>query len=135
MSVATKPKPTLGYLPDDRPPVGAMISLGFQQVLTMFPATVLVAILTKFDIGVTLAAAGLGTIIALLVSGRRIPPLLRLQFQLHHGHHHRNVALCRRLLQQSGNDLLSRRSPPSPGGHYDDGGRRDCGGPAHHARR
>jgi len=73
MSVATKPKPTLGYLPDDRPPVGAMISLGFQQVLTMFPATVLVAILTKFDIGVTLTAAGLGTIVALLVSGRRIP--------------------------------------------------------------
>jgi len=50
-----------------------MISLGFQQVLTMFPATVLVAILTKFDIGVTLTASGIGTIVALLVSGRRIP--------------------------------------------------------------
>ena len=50
-----------------------MLSLGFQQVLTMFPATVLVAILTKFDVGVTLLASGLGTIIALLVSGRRIP--------------------------------------------------------------
>jgi uracil permease len=50
-----------------------MISLGFQQVLTMFPATVLVAILTKFDVGVTLAASGIGTIIALLVTGRRIP--------------------------------------------------------------
>jgi uracil permease len=73
MAVETKPKSTLGYMPEDRPPVGAMLSLGFQQVLTMFPATVLVAILTKFDIGVTLAASGLGTIIALLVSGRRIP--------------------------------------------------------------
>jgi uracil permease len=50
-----------------------MISLGFQQVLTMFPATVLVAILTKFDVGVTLTASGIGTIVALLVSGRRIP--------------------------------------------------------------
>jgi len=50
-----------------------MLSLGFQQVLTMFPATVLVAILTKFDVGVTLLASGLGTIVALLVSGRRIP--------------------------------------------------------------
>jgi uracil permease len=50
-----------------------MISLGLQQVLTMFPATVLVAILTKFDVGVTLLASGLGTIIALLVSKRRIP--------------------------------------------------------------
>jgi uracil permease len=39
----------------------------------MFPATVLVAILTKFDVGVTLAASGIGTIVALLVSGRRIP--------------------------------------------------------------
>ena len=50
-----------------------MLSLGFQQVLTMFPATVLVAILTKFDVGATLAASGIGTIVALLVTGRRIP--------------------------------------------------------------
>ena len=63
----------LGYLPDDQPPLGAMLSLGFQQVLTMFPATVLVALLTKFDVGVTLFTSGLGTIIALLVSRRRIP--------------------------------------------------------------
>src|SRR5512139_2798345 len=72
MSTATQTKIT-GYLPQDRPGWGAMISLGFQQVLTMFPATVLVAILTKFDVGVTLAASGIGTIVALLVSGRRIP--------------------------------------------------------------
>jgi uracil permease len=63
----------VGYLPQDVPPVGSMISLGLQQVLTMFPATVLVAILTKFDVSVTLMASGIGTIIALLVSGRRIP--------------------------------------------------------------
>src|SRR5512147_2468616 len=62
-----------GYLPDDVPPVGAMLSLGFQQFLTMFPATVLVAILTKFDVGITLLASGLGTIVALLVSKRKIP--------------------------------------------------------------
>lgn len=68
------PTPTVvGYMPEDVPPVGAMLSLGFQQVLTMFPATVLVAILTKFDVGVTLFTSGLGTIIALLVSKRRIP--------------------------------------------------------------
>jgi uracil permease len=73
-AVPTEEKPkVLGYLPEDRPPVGAMLSLGFQQVLTMFPATVLVAILTKFDVGVTLLASGLGTIVALLVSKRRIP--------------------------------------------------------------
>jgi len=68
-----KESKTIGYLPNDTPPWGAMLSLGFQQVLTMFPATVLVAYLTKFDVGVTLLASGLGTIIALLVSGRRIP--------------------------------------------------------------
>jgi len=72
MSTETS-SPVLGYLPEDKPPVGAMLSLGFQQVLTMFPATVLVAILTKFDIGVTLLASGIGTIIALLVSKRKIP--------------------------------------------------------------
>jgi uracil permease len=72
MSATVKPK-IMGYLPPDVPPWGAMLSLGFQQVLTMFPATVLVAILTKFDVGVTLTASGIGTIIALLVSGRRIP--------------------------------------------------------------
>ncbi len=72
MSTETPP-PVIGFLPDDTPPVGAMLSLGFQQVLTMFPATVLVAALTKFDVGVTLLASGLGTIIALLVSKRKIP--------------------------------------------------------------
>ncbi len=71
--MTVKEQPIAGYLPADTPSWGAMLSLGFQQVLTMFPATVLVAILTKFDVGVTLLASGLGTIIALLVSGRRIP--------------------------------------------------------------
>ncbi len=70
---ATSSSKVFGYLPDDNPPIGAMLSLGFQQFLTMFPATVLVAILTKFDVGVTLLASGLGTIVALLVSKRRIP--------------------------------------------------------------
>src|SRR6266545_4941967 len=72
-AMRVKEEPIVGYLPSDTPPWGAMLSLGFQQVLTMFPATVLVAILTKFDIGVTLLTSGLGTIIALLVTKRRIP--------------------------------------------------------------
>jgi len=72
MAEKTEPK-VLGYMPQDIPPVGGLLSLGFQQVLTMFPATVLVAILTKFDVGVTLFASGLGTIIALLITKRRIP--------------------------------------------------------------
>jgi uracil permease len=63
-------KQYLGYLPNDAPPLGAMIGLAFQHVLTMFPATVLVAILTTFDVGVTLFASGLATIVALLLSSR-----------------------------------------------------------------
>lgn len=72
MSEKTASK-VMGYMPSERPPLGAMLGLGFQQVLTMFPATVLVAILTKFDVGVTLLASGIGTIIALLVAKRQIP--------------------------------------------------------------
>ncbi len=56
-----------GYLPQDTPPPGALVSLGFQHVITMFPATVLCAILIGFDIGVTLFASGAATIVALLV--------------------------------------------------------------------
>ncbi len=73
MATTAQEKTLVGYMPADVPSVGPLVSLGLQQVLTMFPATVLVAILTKFDVGVTLMASGLGTIIALLVSGRRIP--------------------------------------------------------------
>ena len=73
MTATSSTPKVMGYMPADQPKWGAMLSLGFQQVLTMFPATVLVAILTKFDVGVTLTASGIGTIIALLVSGRRIP--------------------------------------------------------------
>ncbi|HEY3312562.1 MAG TPA: solute carrier family 23 protein [Anaerolineales bacterium] len=71
--MAVTERKIIGFLPADTPPWGAMLSLGFQQFLTMFPATVLVAILTKFDVGITLLASGLGTIIALLVSKRKIP--------------------------------------------------------------
>jgi len=63
----------VGYLPQDRPSVAPMLALGLQHVLTMFPATVLVALLTGFDVGVTLFASGLATVVALLLSGRRIP--------------------------------------------------------------
>lgn len=64
---------TVGYLPDDTPPFGKMIVFALQQVIVMFPATVLVAILTGFDVGVTIAASGLATLGFLLVTGRRIP--------------------------------------------------------------
>ena len=74
MSTVTAARPRVeGYLPGDRPPLAAMLTFGLQHVLTMFPATVLVAVLTGFDVGVTLFASGLATVVALLGSGMRIP--------------------------------------------------------------
>src|SRR5919106_6247720 len=67
------PDRVLGYLPQDTPPTGALVSLGFQHVLTMFPATALVAILTGFDVAVTVFASGLATVVAAAGSGFRIP--------------------------------------------------------------
>lgn len=61
-------KQVMGYLPDDVPPLGQMILLGFQHVLTMFPATVLVALLVGFHVSTVLMASGLATILALLGS-------------------------------------------------------------------
>jgi uracil permease len=66
-----------GYLPNDAPPLIPMIVLGFQHVLTMFPATVLVAALCGFHVGTVLTVAGLGTVVALMLSrwgiGKFIP--------------------------------------------------------------
>jgi uracil permease len=53
--------------------VAQLVTFGLQHVLTMFPATVLVALLTGFDVGVTLFASGLATVVALVGSGMRIP--------------------------------------------------------------
>lgn len=67
----------VGYLPNDRPPLGQAIILGFQHVLTMFPATVLVALLVGFDVGTVLTVSGAATVTALLLSriigGKFIP--------------------------------------------------------------
>ncbi|MBC7248929.1 MAG: xanthine permease [Anaerolineae bacterium] len=77
MAVVAKEKQLIGYLPNDAPPIGQAILLGFQHVLTMFPATVLVALLVGFDVGTVLAASGLATIVALVlsrvISGKYIP--------------------------------------------------------------
>ncbi|MBA4420436.1 MAG: xanthine permease [Anaerolinea sp.] len=74
--MATAPK-VMGYLPNDTPPFGKMLLLGFQHVLTMFPATVLCAMLMHFDVSTVLTITGLGTVVALLGSkfamGKYIP--------------------------------------------------------------
>jgi uracil permease len=67
----------IGYMPNDVPPVGQIILLGFQHALTMFPATVLVALLVGFHVSTVLFASGVATIVALLGSrfgiGKFIP--------------------------------------------------------------
>jgi uracil permease len=76
MTASTKPK-VMGYLPNDMPPIGQIILLGFQHALTMFPATVLVALLVGFHTSTVLLASGVATIVALLGSrfgvGKFIP--------------------------------------------------------------
>jgi uracil permease len=62
----------MGYLPNDNPPIGQLIFLGFQHVITMFPATVFVALLTGFHVGTVLLASGISTIVALILSRRGI---------------------------------------------------------------
>ena len=67
----------MGYLPNDNPPIGQLILLGLQHVITMFPATVLVALLTGFHVSTVLLASGISTIVALILSrqfiGKFIP--------------------------------------------------------------
>ncbi len=67
MAAKATPK-VMGYLPNDTPPIGQMLLLGFQHVLTMFPATVLCAILMHFPVSTVLTITGLGTVITLIVS-------------------------------------------------------------------
>ncbi len=65
-------KKVMGYLPNDTPPFGQLILLGFQHVLTMFPATVFCAVFTGFHVSTVLSIAGLATVVALILSKWRI---------------------------------------------------------------
>lgn len=61
-----------GYLPNDRPEPVRLFVLGLQHVITMFPATVLVALLCGFHTGTVLLGAGVSTLVALFLSRRGI---------------------------------------------------------------
>jgi uracil permease len=77
MATAAPAPKVMGYLPNDTPPFGQTVLLGLQHVLTMFPATVLCAILMKFPVSTVLTITGLGTVVALigakLSMGKYIP--------------------------------------------------------------
>ena len=62
-----------GYLPDERPPFLELILFAIQQIVVMFPATVLVALITGFHVSTTIFASGLATLGFILVTGRKIP--------------------------------------------------------------
>ena len=73
MLLMAKNQQTIGYLPDENPPIWKLLLYAIQQVIVMFPATVAVAIITGFHISTTIFASGLATICFLLVTGRQIP--------------------------------------------------------------
>lgn len=66
-------KKSFGYLPDERPPFLELLVFALQQIVVMFPATVLVALITGFHVSTTIFASGLATLCFLLVTGRKIP--------------------------------------------------------------
>ena len=70
----------LGYLPNDKPTLFRTILLGLQHVLTMFPATVLVALLVGFHVSTVLLASGLATLVALLLSRWKIGKFIPLYY-------------------------------------------------------
>lgn len=62
-----------GFLPDETPKPLELILFALQQIVVMFPATVLVALLTGFNVATTIFASGLATLAFILVTGRKLP--------------------------------------------------------------
>lgn len=71
-------KRATGYLPDERPPLWKLLLYAIQQVIVMFPATILVALITGFHLSTTIFASGVATIVFILITGKKIPLYLRL---------------------------------------------------------
>jgi xanthine/uracil permease len=62
-----------GYLPDETPQFIKLILFALQQIVVMFPATVLVALITGFHVSTTIFASGLATLGFILITKREIP--------------------------------------------------------------
>lgn len=63
----------MGYLPKERPSNGQLIGLAIQNLLTSLPATIVVALISGFDLPILLLASGIGTIISVLITKGEIP--------------------------------------------------------------
>jgi len=61
------------YLPDQTPPFGKLLLYALQQVIVMFPATITVALITKFPVSTTIFASGLATICFTFLTKGKIP--------------------------------------------------------------
>jgi uracil permease len=68
-----KEQKATGYLPDESPSFFKLLLFALQQIIVMFPATVLVAILTGFHVSTTIFASGFATICFILITKRKIP--------------------------------------------------------------
>lgn len=69
----TKSDSTVGYLPDETPPFWKLLLYAIQQVIVMFPATITVALITKFHISTTIFASGFATLCFILITKGKIP--------------------------------------------------------------
>lgn len=63
----------MGYLPEDKPSIGKLLLFAIQQIIVMFPATVLVALLTGFHVSTTIFASGLATLGFIFITKGKIP--------------------------------------------------------------
>ena len=66
-------KQKIGYLPDEKPPIGKLLLYALQQMIVMFPATITVALITGFQVSTTIFASGLATICFSLITKRKLP--------------------------------------------------------------
>ena len=62
---------TIGYLPDESPSYGRLFIFAIQQIIVMFPATVLVALLTGFHVSTTIFARDLQPHVSSLLLKRK----------------------------------------------------------------
>ncbi len=69
----TKSDSKVGFLPDETPPFWKLLLYALQQVIVMFPATITVALITKFHISTTIFASGFATLCFILVTKGKIP--------------------------------------------------------------
>ena len=61
------------YLPKERPSFKQLLGLAAQNLLTSLPATIVVALISGFDLPILLFASGVGTIISVLITKGEIP--------------------------------------------------------------